>query len=298
MNFQNQFLNALLSEEMITSTISIKKYLPESIPISTLGLETFFYIQAYGDTTANYPYHYEVENLDSYLILYTISGQSTLTYNNKHYTLLANTILFIDCKVKHSIKLTRSTSWHFQHIYINGNSVPTYYHLYNKDSTVLFRILDYSPIINFFAYIKSEHSSNSLEEELKNSMLITDLLTTIILEKNQRLKDKNTMPLYIRKMKNELETSYQDYYSLDLLATKYNRSKYRLSREFTQYVKISPINYLIRCRINAAKNLLWTTDITINEIGSLVGIDNTNHFINLFKKITGVTPGKYRLQRP
>lgn len=40
--------------------------------------------------------------------------------------------------------------------------------------------------------------------------------------------------------------------------------------------------------------MLLTTDWTIHEISSKVGYDNVNHFINLFKKNTGLTPGAFR----
>ncbi|MBO5161930.1 MAG: helix-turn-helix domain-containing protein [Lachnospiraceae bacterium] len=51
-------------------------------------------------------------------------------------------------------------------------------------------------------------------------------------------------------------------------------------------------------KIEAAKSLLLSTDDPIHEVGSMVGIDNTNHFIHLFKKHTGVTPFVYRQNAP
>jgi len=47
-------------------------------------------------------------------------------------------------------------------------------------------------------------------------------------------------------------------------------------------------------RINEAKHMLRFTNLTIHEIGSAVGIDNTTHFINLFKKNAGITPLQFR----
>lgn len=55
-----------------------------------------------------------------------------------------------------------------------------------------------------------------------------------------------------------------------------------------------PLQYLNEKRVDAAKELLLTTDYRIHEIGSIVGIDNTNHFIYLFKKFTGMTPLTFR----
>jgi AraC-like DNA-binding protein len=39
---------------------------------------------------------------------------------------------------------------------------------------------------------------------------------------------------------------------------------------------------------------LLSGDKRIHEIANEVGYENTNHFINLFKKETGLTPAAYR----
>lgn len=298
MDFQKLFIDSLLSKQMITSSISIKKYLPTSIPISTTGAQTFFYLQAYDDITVSYPYFYEIENLNSYLILYTLSGRGILTFADRKYTLVPGSILFIDCTLRYSINMEQTTSWHFHQAFINGNLIASYYNMFMEEACVLWNLSDFSTIPDIFDQLKIQHSSNTLEKELMNSMLLTDLLTEMILEKKRSKNNQNTVPYYILEIKKQFEFNYQELYSLDILAAKYNRNKYCIAREFTHYMKLSPINYLITCRINAAKNLLWNTDNTITEIGSLVGIENTNHFINLFKKKIGVTPLKFRKQRP
>ena len=55
------------------------------------------------------------------------------------------------------------------------------------------------------------------------------------------------------------------------------------------------LKYLTDIRMEEAKRLLRTTDLTLKEIGRLVGIENQNTLIRTFKKAEGVTPGQYRL---
>lgn len=55
-----------------------------------------------------------------------------------------------------------------------------------------------------------------------------------------------------------------------------------------------PVRYLNLRRLEAATHLLLTTDRRIHEISFDVGFENTNHFINLFKRETGTTPQAYR----
>lgn len=92
------------------------------------------------------------------------------------------------------------------------------------------------------------------------------------------------MPSYLLSIKNQMDTGYAEPLSLDDLETTYRISRYRICREFSLHYGESPMHYLNSRRIDAAKKLLLTTDLSVHEVGSQVGIENTNHFINLFKK--------------
>lgn len=83
-------------------------------------------------------------------------------------------------------------------------------------------------------------------------------------------------------------------FNLQDLENSYHISKYRICREFAAAFGKPPLRYLNDVRIEAAKNLLLSGDKRIHEIAAEVGIENTTHFINLFKQRTGVTPLAYR----
>ncbi len=61
-----------------------------------------------------------------------------------------------------------------------------------------------------------------------------------------------------------------------------------------RHIGYTPNEYLILTRMNRAKEQLRTTDLPISEISYNVGIENVSHFINLFKKNEGTTPGAFR----
>jgi len=55
--------------------------------------------------------------------------------------------------------------------------------------------------------------------------------------------------------------------------------------------------YLEDIRIRKAKVILVETDDKIHEVANQVGYHNANSFTRMFKRITGVTPGEYRLEQ-
>lgn len=102
------------------------------------------------------------------------------------------------------------------------------------------------------------------------------------------------LPLHVRRVQEIYETDYRNPHPLDALAAETGVSKYKLCRDFSAALGISPLQYQNHIRIEEAKRLLAASNDTVHEIGSLVGIDNTNHFIRLFKKNTGITPLQFR----
>jgi len=67
-----------------------------------------------------------------------------------------------------------------------------------------------------------------------------------------------------------------------------------LSRRFMASLGMTPIDYLQRLRIEAAKRMLARSARKVDRVGYLVGYSDPRFFKSLFRKHTGLTPGEYR----
>jgi transcriptional regulator GlxA family with amidase domain len=67
-----------------------------------------------------------------------------------------------------------------------------------------------------------------------------------------------------------------------------------LSRRFMASLGMTPIDYLQRLRIEAAKRMLARSARKVDRVGYLVGYSDPRFFKSLFRKHTGVTPAEYR----
>jgi transcriptional regulator GlxA family with amidase domain len=82
--------------------------------------------------------------------------------------------------------------------------------------------------------------------------------------------------------------------SLEALASDLGISPRHFKRRFKRATGDSPLGYLQRIRIEAAKQKLETTMETVDEITLQVGYEDSNSFRRLFKKYTGLSPRAYR----
>ncbi|MBD2771932.1 helix-turn-helix domain-containing protein [Iningainema tapete] len=63
---------------------------------------------------------------------------------------------------------------------------------------------------------------------------------------------------------------------------------------FKQSTGLSPHQYVNKCRIEKAKQLLVSQDLTLVEICHQVGFQNQSHFTRVFRQYTSMTPKVYR----
>ncbi len=87
-----------------------------------------------------------------------------------------------------------------------------------------------------------------------------------------------------------------DRYDLSRLASEFNVSTRTLLRRFHAEAGISPLDYLQRRRVDAAKVLLETSEKTLTEIMKSVGYLDPGTFRRLFLDNVGITPADYRRQ--
>ncbi len=94
----------------------------------------------------------------------------------------------------------------------------------------------------------------------------------------------------------EILTSPQKEWTIQSLSKKAMMSPCYFQNLYKQIFGISCMNEIINARIKKAKNLLLSQNKKENEIASLCGYNNVEHFIRQFKKRTGVTPSQYKKQ--
>jgi len=91
-----------------------------------------------------------------------------------------------------------------------------------------------------------------------------------------------------------LHENFQKTFSLDVPARGVGMSLRNFVRRFKQATGDSPLMYLQKLRVAAAKRLLESDHRSIQEVSDAVGYQDVAFFRNLFQRHTGISPGAYR----
>ena len=128
-----------------------------------------------------------------------------------------------------------------------------------------------------------------------------DLMEVIVIHL-MRQTDYSTSLTPIRKKSTHLcstvrryiEGHYKENITLDSLAKLNHVSKYYMVHAFTEEYGVSPISYMIACRIDEGKHLLENDDYSMSLISRMLGFSSPSYFSQSFKKLTGMSPNEYR----
>lgn len=297
--FASEFFNSLIASET-SNHFSLSDYFQNVYCRTYDFAEVLPCLLSCCNIAVTAPFSYEASGLDAFCLLHTTNGagryfrydaaQTTISYELKK-----GTLVLIDCNKRY--RLTCPRSWEYTICFVTSPVTSYYYHKLDSPDGCVFNLESDSDALTLWKQLLKIQPDDEAHA-LMRSQKLTALYTQLYLSRTANARAAYHVPSYIADMKKSFDTAYIEQYSLDALSAKYQVSKFRLCREFAKYYEDTPLQYLNQVRIEKAKELLLHSDEKIGIIGQRVGIENTNHFIRLFKEKTGVTPLTYRRETP
>ncbi|AIY05461.1 transcriptional regulator, AraC family [Planococcus sp. PAMC 21323] len=262
------------------------------MPIATDSF-LFHSIQSFSvpdGTSKQVPLHHHPDTVELLLVL---NGTIHCQIDGQTYHASAGTVLFI-----------QAGSWHEQ-LYVASDTYCGYRLTFCPLDPASYA--NYPSIISIsqIANLKSLFLQLQLEKEqpgADSKQMAHHLINAILLfvyrsATKPETNEYSNVEATIQEIKYYMEENHSQTLSLEELAERFELNKYQLARLFKQVTDMSPLQYIISCRINTAKYLLCTSDSPISKISSKVGYKSNTQFQAAFKKATGLTPRQYRIQQ-
>lgn len=107
-------------------------------------------------------------------------------------------------------------------------------------------------------------------------------------------KPRNHADAVVSECQEWVAQHYDDANPVARMAARSGLNERTFKRRFRAATGYAPMDYVQTLRIEEAKQALETSDTATDEIAHSVGYEDPTYFRRLFKKRTGITPGRYR----
>lgn len=164
---------------------------------------------------------------------------------------------------------------------------------------ITLKVSQKNEIILLMNRILQERESSEPGSEFLNYLLVLELF--VLLSRALKMEWENSIKNKSPKLKeligisiNYIHNNFERDISLGDIAKFVFLSPSYFTRAFKEETGMSPISYLLKVRIERAKELLADTGLKISDIALSVGFSNQQRFNEMFKKYTNITPLQFR----
>lgn len=169
---------------------------------------------------------------------------------------------------------------------VEGWNIDTnFFHLYNTPDIV-------ETVNKMFANITSANPMKDILVDLTFKELFVKIIQSQSLLALDFGKSKNMVLVHLQDF---IKRNCTEKLTIDMLEKFAHMSKSSLIRMFKRELGLSPMEYIIRLRLDKAKQLLQVTR-SVKESCFASGFNDVNYFVRLFKNREGITPGRYLLR--
>ena len=147
---------------------------------------------------------------------------------------------------------------------------------------------------NYLDKNRNNEPQKSFQERLESQGILLQLFSRFNISENDDLNIKNSTISKIFSAIQYINNNLEESLSVKKMAEEICLSPDYFSHLFHKVTKSRPIEFIQRRRIEKAQLLLVTTKHSLDEIAELSGLNNASYLSRLFKRYTGMSPGKYR----
>ncbi len=256
--------------------------------------ETILYIKHAGFFTPAYCPKTKTHSESGYLFIAVLSGNGVIEYKGKLHTVTKGQCVYIDCHHPHYYIPDPENPWGVTWINFSGPSAKHYFEFFEKQKNNFFVPNNFEIILMILTKIIDNNLHKSEITNILSAKLLTDLLTSIILNNNTYDDGTSKFKHKLFSVKDYLDNNFKSQLNLDDIAEKFYISKFYLTREFKKAFGTTVIQYVLNKRIEYAKELLIYSNKSIEEIAEASGFNDQSYFSRQFKKSENMTCLSFR----
>jgi AraC-like DNA-binding protein len=236
--------------------------------------------------------------LDYYLVHYVIRGQGHFRILGRDYPVHAGDSFFIYPGELVSYTSSAEDPWLYRWIGFKGARA--------EELLSHCGITRHKPVagtgnkrrmIALFAQMERLLHAGQASCDLQSSGYMRLILSEYMQGQSAASEPKEESSMIVQQVEQAIRWLTLRYYqeiSIEQMAQTLGYHRTHLSKMFKQHTGMSPMNFLLKIRMERAKHLLMQEKLTIEQVASSVGFSDPLYFSKQFKKWYGRSPSDYR----
>jgi len=261
--------------------------------MTEIDIELPFYLRSLG-TREEQEHIFRPEGYPDYHWLHCTKGEGRLILENREYVLGEGDGFFMCPGVPHEYYAVREP-WETQYITFNGWACERIIGLLGLKKYKVFTNLNTARLDQVLDEIYESEKRGGHFSNYESSHLVYKFIVSL---NDCTLNFSGTGSSLLNRLQpavEYIEKNYSTAISLADMAQKTGVTPRHFCRIFKQAFKMSPFDYLTAYRIKRAKEILISMpDVTVSEVGKMVGYNSTSYFVSVFKSVENITPLEFR----
>lgn len=241
-------------------------------------------------------YTYRKKGLPENFLFYCVDGKGWYSIGDKKYQVNANECFMLPQNTEHAYGSDEEHPWSIYWIHFGGECLPEFNKMQVVQKFFKPSLIKQSGevTIHFSKIYKALELGYSTDNLVFANMCLSHFLTLFIYNaKHDTVVEKDKMDCVDNAILH-MQEHINDNITLNELSSHYNYSASRFSSIFKQKTGHSPIDYFNQMKMQKASQQLDFTNRSVKDIALSMGFDDPYYFSKRFKKITGMSPRKYR----
>lgn len=226
-------------------------------------------------------------------ILYCTKGSGILSIDGNITEISPHTAIFLPAGYPHEYYPT-SDDWDIHWVVPDGYACDDLLKYIGMEKPTVFEIKDLALLEHFFSRMHESILGDSINGNLRASGYLYNFLIELYQQKNSGRVVKTSNRAIVTAI-DHINNCYMNKITMEELCDVTDLSKQQLCRLFKRYLGCRPMEYIAKRRIQTAKELLSTTDMSVEAISEKVGFCSGSYFTKLFSRYEGMTPTQFRI---
>ncbi len=218
-------------------------------------------------------------------------GALELNINGNPTLAASGQVVLFDCREPYRYR--GSDGLEFTWLLFNGLNARGFYRriIQARGERHVFAPTSFAEILRQLDVLLSSCASGQPLREAACSQLLHRVLCLLLLEDSDPVKSADSP---ITQAIHYMNEHLYEQISVSMVAGAVNLSPSHFSRRFKRHTGYSPYEYIVLRRLDRAKYLLTSTQLTVKEIAYQIGYNSEENFIHGFQKNVGISPSLFR----